>query len=189
MDRAMKSGAWYKPPGVALNECTLGVVGVGNVGRAVVRRAISFGLRVLGNDIQPIDPEFLVATGLEVMSLPELLAAADFVSINCDLNPTSLRLIDRDALASMRPTSVLVNTARGPIVDETALAAALREGAIAGAALDVFEIEPLPESSPLRAMDNVLLAPHNSNTSPRAWARVHERTIQNLFDVLEGADR
>jgi len=84
----------------------------------------------------------------------------------------------------MRPTAVLVNTARGPVVDEPALVAALQAGAIAGAALDVFEVEPLPAESPLRGMDNVLLAPHNANSSPAAWEHVHWNTIRNLLSEL-----
>lgn len=115
----------------------------------------------------------------------ELLRRADFVSLNCDLNPTSYHLIGRDELQMMKPTAFLINTARGPVVDETALALALQEGEIAGAALDVFEREPLPESSPLRSCDACLLAPHNANSSPTAWERVHRNTIQNLLRVLK----
>jgi D-3-phosphoglycerate dehydrogenase len=184
MDVQMKTGAWEKIPGRALSECTLGVIGVGNVGKAVVRRARAFGMQVLGNDILDIDHVFLGETGLEMTSLEGLLRQSDFVSVNCDLNPSSRRLINADTLARMRPTAVLINTARGPIVDEPALIAALQTGRIAGAALDVFEHEPLPADSPLLRMDNVLLAPHNSNSSPAAWERVHWNTIRNLVEGL-----
>jgi D-3-phosphoglycerate dehydrogenase len=104
--------------------------------------------------------------------------------VNCDLNPTSHHLINAETLAKMRPTAILINTARGPIVDEPALVAALQSGQIAGAALDVFEFEPLPHNSPLLKMDNVMLAPHNSNSSPAAWERVHWNTIRNLLKGL-----
>jgi D-3-phosphoglycerate dehydrogenase len=87
-------------------------------------------------------------------------------------------------LSLMKPTAVIINTARGPVVEEHALIAALRSKKIAGAALDVFEEEPLPADSPLRKMDNVLLAPHNANSSPEAWERVHQNTVKNLLDVL-----
>jgi D-3-phosphoglycerate dehydrogenase len=184
LDRAVKSGQWSKLPGRSLLECTLGVVGVGRIGKAVLRRARGFGMRLLGNDIIEIDPAFVAETGVEQVPLPELLAQADFVSLNCDLNPSSQHLIDAAALARMQPAAVLVNTARGPLVDELALVAALQAGRIAGAALDVFEHEPLPLDSPLRKMDNVLLAAHNSNASPRAWERVHWNTIRNLLDGL-----
>lgn len=183
-DRAMKSGEWNKIPGRALHECTLGVIGVGRIGRAVLRRAGAFGMRRLGNDILAIPAEVVESLGVEMLDLPALLAQADFVSVNCDLNPTSQHLIDRAALAQMRPTAVLVNTARGPIVDEPALVQALQAGRLAGAALDVFEDEPLPTDSPLRRMDNVLLASHNANSSPAAWERVHRNTLQLLLGGL-----
>ena len=185
MDRRMKAGEWSKAACRALSECTLGVVGVGAIGKAVLRRARAFDMNLLGNDIVTIDPAFLAETGVTMVSLEELLAASDFVSLNCDLNPTSLGLIDRAALDRMRPAAVLINTARGPVVDERALAACLSQSRIAGAALDVFQEEPLPLSSPLRSMDNVLLSPHNANSSPQAWARVHRNTIENLFLGLD----
>jgi len=107
------------------------------------------------------------------------------VSVNCDLNPTSRHLIDKRALSLMKPEAVLINTARGPIVDEEALVDALKKGIIAGAALDVYENEPLPEDSQLRDLSQVLLAPHNANSSPQAWEKVHWNTIKNLLDGLE----
>jgi len=118
------------------------------------------------------------------MDLENLLKQADFISINCDLNPTSRELIDREAFRLMQAHAVLINTARGPIVVEEALVEALRDKSIAGAALDVFDEEPLPEESPLRVMNNVLLAPHNANSSPRAWERVHLNTLRNLITGL-----
>lgn len=184
MDRAVKSGKWEKIPGRALSECVLGVIGVGNIGKAVTRRARAFGMRVLGTDIVEIDHVFVSETGIEMTSLDDLLANSDFVSLNCDLNPTSHHLINNVTLARMKPSAVLINTARGPIVDEPALVEALQKGRIAGAALDVFEREPLPAGSPLLEMDNVLLAPHNSNSSPAAWERVHWNTIRNLIEGL-----
>jgi phosphoglycerate dehydrogenase-like enzyme len=184
MDAAMKRGEWEKIPGIALSEAVLGVVGIGNIGRVVTQRARAFGMKVLGNDIVEIDPVFIRESGIEMTSLESLLSASDFVSINCDLNPTSHHLMNSRAFSFMKPTAVLVNTARGPIVEEQALMAALQEGRIAGAALDVFEHEPLPLESPLLKMDNVLLAPHNSNSSPAAWERVHWNTIRNLIEGL-----
>ena len=184
MDREMKSGRWEKFPGKALNECTLGVIGVGNIGKAVTRRARAFGMKVYGTDIIEIDPVFIAKTRIEMISLQSLLSNADFISIHCDLNSTSYHLINRDTLALMKPTAVLINTARGPIVEEQALIEALQVKRLAGAALDVFEYEPLPADSPLLSMENVLLAPHNSNSSPAAWERVHWSTIRNLLDGL-----
>ncbi len=181
MDRAIKSGVWKKIPGRSLSECTLGVIGAGNVGKAVIRRARAFGMRILANDIVPIARDFLLENHVSSVSLEELLAESDFVSVNCDLNPTSLHLINKKTLAQMKPTAVLINTARGPIINEIALVAALEQKQLGGAALDVFEEEPLPAESPLRKMENVLLAPHNSNSSPSAWEAVHWNTIRNLL--------
>lgn len=185
MDRAMKAGQWEKLPGRTLSECTLGVVGLGNIGKAVVRRVRAFGMPVIGNDIVEIDHVFIAESGVQMTApgapgLEELLKRADFVSLNCDLNPTSHHLINARTLALMKPSAVLINTARGPIVDEPALTAALQNGQIAGAALDVYESEPLPLDSPLLKMEQVLLAPHNANSSPAAWGRVHANTIRNL---------
>jgi D-3-phosphoglycerate dehydrogenase / 2-oxoglutarate reductase len=141
-------------------------------------------MRILGTDVRAISPEVIRETGLEVVSLEDLLGNADYVSLHCDLNPTSFHLLGERQLAAMRPNAVLVNTARGPIVDEAALIDALRTRRIAGAALDVFEHEPLPVDSPLRQMDNVLLAAHNANSSPSAWEAVHRNTIRLLLEGL-----
>ena len=184
MDKAMKSGEWKKIPGKTLSECTLGVIGVGNIGKAVTRRAKAFGMKVLGTDIIDIDHVFVSESGIEMTNLGYLLSNSDFVSVNCDLNPTSYHLINASTLSKMKSTAVLINTARGPIVDEKALVAALSSGQVGGAALDVFEFEPLPLDSPLLKMDNVMLAPHNSNSSPTAWERIHWSTIKNLVEGL-----
>jgi len=184
MDIEMKSGKWEKIPGKTLSECTLGVIGVGNIGKAVTRRAKAFGMKVYGTDIIEVNHVFVSETGIEMTSLQALLAHSDFVSINCDLNPTSQHLMNADTFALMKPNAVIINTARGPIVDEKNLIEALQAKRLAGAALDVFEVEPLPVDSPLMKMDNVMLAPHNSNSSPAAWERVHWNTIKNLLDGL-----
>jgi D-3-phosphoglycerate dehydrogenase / 2-oxoglutarate reductase len=184
MDRAVKAGVWEKIPGRALHECTLGIVGIGTIGKTLARRARAFGMTILGNDIVEIDHVFIAETGIRMISLDELLSASDFVSVNCDLNPTSHHLINSRTLSLMHRNAVLINTARGPIVDEVALISALETGTIGGAALDVFEVEPLPADSPLKQMENVLLAPHNANSSPAAWERVHRNTIKNLIEGL-----
>ena len=184
MDASIKRGEWEKVLGSTLSEMTLGVIGVGNIGKAVTRRARAFGMTVLGNDIIEIDPAFIQETGIEMMDLPSLLNRADFVSVNCTLNLTSRHLINAQTLSQMKPSAVVINTARGPIVDEAALVAALEAGRLAGAALDVFEIEPLPLESALLKMDNVLLAPHNANSSPLAWENVHKNTLRNLIEGL-----
>ena len=185
MNRGVRRGLWTKPDLVSLRECTLGVIGVGNIGKAVVRRARAFGTRVIGMDPVDVDSSFIAETGLITTSLRQLLEEADFVSLHCDLNPTSFHLIGRVELKSMKSSAYLINTARGPIVDETALVDALREKWIAGVALDVFEVEPLPADSPLREFPNCPLATHNANNSREGVKRVHESTIANLLNGLQ----
>lgn len=185
MDRAIKAGEWKKIPGRSLAESTLGVIGVGNIGKAVLRRANAFGMTLLGNDIIPISSDFLTEFNVNSLPLAELVKRSDYISVNCDLNPTSKHLVNKELLALMKPTAVLINTARGPIVKEDDLVQALLEKKIAGAALDVFEDEPIPVDSPLLKMDNVMLAPHNSNSSPTAWENVHWNTIRNLLLGLD----
>lgn len=181
MDLSVKAGKWEKIPGHSLSESTLGVIGVGRIGKAVMRRARSFGMRLLGNDIIEIAPDFISENGVEMANLEDLLVQSDYVSLCCDLNPTSRYLINHHTLSLMKPSAILVNTARGLVVDEQALIEALQAKRIGGAALDVFEIEPLPQDSPLKQIDNVLLAPHNANSSPAAWERVHLNTVRNLL--------
>ena len=185
MDRIMRNGQWSKLPSVALRECTLGIIGVGNVGKTVVHRATAFGMRVLGNDLVEMPFDFLAENQIDMVSKEELLQQADYVSLNCTLNPTSFHLMSDNEFALMKSTAVIINTARGPIIDEPALIRALQSEQIAGAALDVFEQEPLPAESPLLEMDNVMLASHNANSSPEAWQRVHQNTVQNLLNELD----
>ena len=157
MDRLMRSGGWdrFAHIGTGLQGRTLGIVGLGNVGRELAGLARPFGLRIAA-----ADPYVEAADGIELRPLDELLADADFVVVTCPLTPDTYHLIDARRLALMKPTAFLVNVARGPIVDGRALADALRERRIAGAALDVFEQEPVDPDDPLLALDNVVLAPH-----------------------------
>ena len=181
MDRAIRNGEWSKRPGRSLSECTIGVVGVGNIGQAVLRRARAFGARLLGNDIISIEPDFLLENGVEMTTLEDLLGRSDFITLHTDLNPTSVHLMNTATFGQVRPGAVLINTSRGPIVEEPALVAALQSGRLGGAALDVFEVEPLPAESPLRQMDNVMLGSHNANCSPAAFERVFWNTVRNLL--------
>jgi D-3-phosphoglycerate dehydrogenase len=186
MDRKMREGIWYKVHSRALRECVLGVIGVGDVGKTVVRRALGFGMRILGNDIVEMPKDFLSETGIEMMSKEQLLQEADFVSLHCDLNPSSHHLMKYDSFCLMKPTAIVINTSRGPVIKETDLVNALQRKIIGGAALDVFEHEPLPDDSPLKQMDNVMLAPHNANSSAEAWEKVHRSTVDNLIAQLKG---
>jgi len=185
MDRAMKNGIWDKIPGHTLSESTIGVVGVGNCGKAVLRRARAFGMKLLGNDIVEIAPDFLVENGVEMTTLEDLLQRADYISLNTSLTPSAYHLTNAETLHLVKPNAVLINTSRGPVVHEVALIEALQQGRLRGAALDVFEQEPLPLESPLLQMDNVLLSPHNTNSSPFYWERVHWNTLRNLLIGLD----
>jgi len=180
----MHQGVWEKINCAALNECVLGVVGVGNIGKAIAKRARSFGMKLFGYDIIRIPDEFIKETSIRMVSLCKLLSVADFISINCDLNPTSFHLISKSEFSLMKKSSVIINTARGQIIDESCLVDALLKIEIKGAALDVYEDEPLKNDSPLLQMNNVLLSPHNSNQSNRAWQYVYKQAIKNLLDAL-----
>ncbi len=186
-DRFVRAGQWreWSPDlllGRDLSGSTLGVIGLGAIGRAVAARARALGMRVIGWNRTPRPtPE------IECVPLPELLAGSDFVSVHVALVPATRGLLDAAALARMRPGAVLVNVARGGIVDEAALAAALGSGRLAGAALDVFASEPLPASSPLLAAPNLVLTPHIGSASVRTRLRMAELAVENLLAGLRGA--
>jgi D-3-phosphoglycerate dehydrogenase len=188
MAAEMKAGSWRRIELRSLRECTLGIIGLGQSGRAVAARATAFGMRVLSYTLKASLEEH-EDPGVELVPLNELLTASDFVTLHADLRPDNRHLIDDKCLRLMKPTSVLINTARGALVDEEALTAALREQRIGGAALDVFETEPLPADSPLRSLANVYLAPHNANASSSAADRVHANSIKNVLRNLEAPAR
>ena len=180
----MRAGRWKKLPCFSLADKTLGVIGVGNTGKSVIRRAKCFQLRLLGNDISDMPGDFIEETGITMTDKETVLQESDFVSLNCDLNPTSYHLMGKQEFSMMKPTAFFINVARGPLVDEPALIEALHKGQVAGAGLDVFEEEPLPQDSPLLTMPNVLLSPHNANSSAEHWKRIHEKSIANLLEEL-----
>ena len=184
MSADVRDGGWRHVQLRALGECTLGIVGFGDIGRAVARRAAAFGMRLLACDVRPIGREGADQLGVRCVTLDQLLATSDFVSLHADLRPENRRLINAERLALMQPSAVLINTARGPLVDEDALVSVLQQGLLAGAALDVFESEPLPADSALRALPGVYLAPHNANSSAAAAERVHASTIGCVLRVL-----
>ncbi|MGH7904210.1 MAG: 2-hydroxyacid dehydrogenase [Candidatus Dormibacteraceae bacterium] len=185
VDRAMRGGAGGWPQegaiGRELGSMTVGIIGLGNAGARVATRLLGFGSRVLYHDVVERD-----APGLARVNLPELLSGSDIVSLHTPLEGTTRRLIDADALARMRPGSFLVNAARGPLVDEAALIAALVSGHLAGAGLDVFEGEPLAADSPLRGLDNVFLSPHVAGLTRESEERLVDLTGDNLLRALEG---
>ena len=164
---------------------TLGVVGLGRIGRAVVRRAAGFGMPVVYTARQRLPPDREAALGVAWRELDQLLAEADFVTIHTGLSEATRHLIGAGQLARMKPTAVLVNTARGPIVDEAALAAALRAGELGAAGLDVFEREP--EVHPdLLGLDNVTVVPHLGTATPETRVAMGMTAADNLLAALEG---
>jgi D-3-phosphoglycerate dehydrogenase len=175
--------AWRLAP---IHGETLGVVGFGNIGRAVARKARAFDMRVLAHDPY-VDAKTAEDVGAKPVPLNELLAESDYVSLHTPLTADTQRLIGPAELKAMKPTAVLVNTARGPVVDETALAEALAAGEIAAAGLDVFEEEPLPPDSPLCNLDNVLLTPHVASVSPEAMRQLRQEVGRAAGDVLRGS--
>jgi glyoxylate reductase len=189
-DRYVRSGQWTKyEPALLLGQdvygATLGIVGLGAIGGAVARRAFGFGMRVLYTG-RSSKPALEAATGAEYCSLDDLLRESDFVCITCALTPETRGLIGARELALMKPTAILVNTARGAIVDQAALADALQAGRIAGAGIDVTVEEPLPPNSPLWAMEHVLITPHTAGETRRYEDNVIEILRDNLDRLWRG---
>ncbi len=193
-DRAIRSGRWthiYRADeyvGFELRGATLGVIGLGRIGEQVAKRAEAFGMRIVycngkGGGARP-SPR--AAAGWEAAGLDDLLSRSDVVTIHAPLSADTEGMIDLARLRRMKPTAILVNTARGRIVKEGDLARALADGTIAGAALDVFESEPLPASSPLASMPNVVLAPHIGSSTGRTRAEMARLTVRNVDAALGG---
>jgi glyoxylate reductase len=189
-DRALRAGVFPGSQsthfvGGDVNGKTLGIVGLGSIGEAVARRARGFGMRILYTKRHRLDETREAALGVEYRNLDDLLKEADFVSINAALSPETIHLIGDRELSLMRPSAYLVNTARGPIVDEKALVRALEEKRIAGAALDVYEHEPLVEPGLIKLL-NVVLTPHLGSAAIDTRARVAQIVVDNIGAVVEG---
>jgi D-3-phosphoglycerate dehydrogenase len=187
LDREVRGGTWSgRVPGAvtgSLHGETVGIVGLGNIGSAFARRIAALETHVIACDPYVDDARFKTL-GVERVDLPTLAARADYVSVHALLNAETRGLINEAFFRRMKPTACLVNTSRGPIVDEAALVRALQEGRLAGAALDVFEEEPLAADSPLRRMDNVILTPHAAYFSSPAVAQVPKRCGEEIARVL-----
>jgi D-3-phosphoglycerate dehydrogenase len=183
-DRQMHAGWWGRTEmmGRQLGSLTVGIVGLGNVGGTVARRLTGFGSRIVYTD-PDTTREF---AGAARVDLDELLRTADVVCLHAPLDVDTRGLIGAPQLAAMKPGAILINAARGPIVDEEALIAALRSGALTGAGLDVFATEPLAADSPLRAFDNTFLSPHCGAATEEAEAHLLEVVGDNLLRVLDG---
>jgi D-3-phosphoglycerate dehydrogenase len=184
IDRAVRNGEWHTPRGTSLQGKTFGVVGVGDIGSTVARRAHALGMNVVGHDVVEFPEELVSDTGIESVGKDELFERADVVSLNCALNDATRGMVGTDELERLGPEGYLINCARGGLVDQPALVAALESGTVAGAALDVYASEPLPESSALTGMENVVLGTHNAQNTAEAVSRVNDRAVENLLEGL-----
>ena len=187
-DKLTRSGRWHERMdnmGMGLSGRTLGVVGAGGIGKELLRMARAFDLKLLASDPVANDVE-LGYLGARKVDLTTLMRESDFVVICCLLNEQTRRLINADALAKMKPTAFLINVARGPIVDEAALIDSLRKGRIAGAALDVFDQEPVDPANPLLAMDNVIVTPHSLCWTDECFHNMASTGLRSIVEVLNG---
>src|SRR6201999_3691816 len=164
---------------------TLGVVGIGNIGAELFRMAKPFDMKFIAHD--PFaDKKVAAELGIELVSLEDVFRRADVLSINCPLTPQTHHLVNAERLALMKPTAYLINTARGPIVDQKALVKALQENRIAGAGLDVFETEPVPADDPILKLDNAILAPHALCWTDQCFAGNGAADVRAVLDLQHG---
>jgi D-3-phosphoglycerate dehydrogenase len=186
IDRKVRSGEWNttQEPGISLAGKTMGVIGIGNIGREVCRRAAALRMNVLGYDVYIPSQQFLEETKTRMVSFDELISSSDFISMNCNLTVENHHMLNCNTFLKVKPGVFIINTSRGGLIDEMALADALQRGIVAGAALDVFEQEPLPENSPLKAFDSCIFGCHNSSNTKEAVEIVNEMAINNLIEGL-----
>ena len=190
-DRYVRDGRWktWGPLlllGPDVHGATIGIVGFGRIGQAVARRAQGFGMDILYHDVQPVPEEVTLPLGATYLPLEALLPRSDFVSLHVNLSELTRHLINATTLALMKPTAILVNTSRGPVVDQHALADALRDGTIAAAALDVTDPEPISMDDPLVGLDNCLIVPHIASASRATRGRMAAMAAANLLAGVRG---
>jgi glyoxylate reductase len=189
-DRYTREGRWktWGPEtllGQDVHSSTLGIVGLGRIGAEVARRARGFGMRILYNS-RNRKTDLASELGAEYRELPELLAQSDFVSLHTALSAETRRMINAETLRLMKPSAILVNTGRGPLIDQAALFEAVRDGVIAGAALDVTDPEPMPPDDPLLTLPNVIVTPHIASASVATRSRMAMLAAENLVHALSG---
>jgi len=185
-DRQMRTSGWNpRPFGVELRGKTVGIVGTGLVGKEVARRLQGWDVDLIASDVVR-DEAFAQQYSVRYVELPELFSTADAVTLHAPLFASTHHMVNEAVLRSMKPSAILVNTARGPLVDEPALARALREGWIAGAALDVFETEPLPSDSPLVELPNVMLTQHIAGVTRESMRAMTAMAVDSVVAVLRG---
>jgi len=184
-DRAMRAGGWQTSMGVELSGKTLGILGLGRIGTRVAAAGRLFNMRVLASGLT-LTGERAAAAGAKRASIDDLFRESDFLSIHLRLSERTRGIVTARHLSLMKPTAYLINTARGPLVDESALVAALRDRRIAGAALDVYDVEPLPVNHPLRSLDNVVLSPHIGYVTAEAYDGFFTQAVDNVARYLDG---
>lgn len=184
-DRSMREGGWQRHLGIAVAGRRLGVIGLGKNGAAVARLGLAFGMEVVAWS-QHLTTERADEVGVQHVGFEELLSTSDIVTIHLRLSERTHGLLGTTELARMRSTAILVNTSRGPIVDEAALIEALRADRIGGAALDVYDEEPLPANHPLRSLDRVVLSPHTGYVTLENMRRFYEETVEDIAAFLAG---
>ncbi len=185
IDASVKSGGWLKHRGTALSAKTLGIYGLGSIGRAVARRGHGFGMRVIGFDVAPPSLKLAEEEAIEtVAEADDLFRASDFLVLCAPATPQTHHVVNGSTLSLMPPGSFLINVSRGSLVDEGALADALATESLSGAALDVFETEPLPTDSPLRAFAGCIFGSHNASNTEQGVLRASERAVDNLLEGL-----
>jgi phosphoglycerate dehydrogenase-like enzyme len=187
-NNSIRNGGWQKSVGQDLGGKILGVVGLGNIGGQVARIGLTFGMEIIAWS-QNMTPDIAEAAGARLVSKDELFRQADIVTIHLVLSGRTKGLVGAAELGLMKPTSRLINTSRGPIVDEPSLVKALRSHAIAGAAIDVFEEEPLPAQHPFRSMDNVLATPHIGYVSESLYRTFYGDCLANITAWLDRQDK
>jgi glyoxylate reductase len=190
-DRYVRAGSWktWGPLlllGPDVHGATIGIVGFGRIGQAVARRAQGFGMEILYHDLQPLPPSVTDPLGATFLPLEELLPRSDFVSLHVNLSEVTRHLINAETLAMMKPTAVFVNTSRGPVVDQVALADALRDEVIWAAGLDVTDPEPIPMDDPLVSLDNCLIVPHIASASRATRGKMAAMAAANLVAGVRG---
>ena len=184
-DRTIRSGGWARGYSLQLCGKTLGVIGTGNIGQRMIQLGKSIGMKVIAWTFNP-SPERAARYGVEFITLDELLRQSDVVSVHVLGSPQASNLIGKRELRLMKPTAILINTARGSAVNEPALVEALASGIIAGAGLDVFAVEPLPPDHPLRRLENVVLSPHTAAMVPEATLAGLAMSVDNIKNFLQG---
>ncbi len=184
-DKRTRAGEFSPVPGVELAGQTLGLLGLGRIGREVVQRAAAFGMTIQFYDPYPPADDFAERYSLRAVSLHDLIASSDFISLHLPLTEQTHNLIDRDAIASMRHGAILINTARGGLIDEDALYEALSENKLAGAGFDAFASEP-PAGSPLLTLDNFIATPHTGSSTRQTTLKMGLMASQNALAVLRG---